>query len=146
MYQGLLHAHSGLRWIALILLLVAIVNALLSKGKSQYVKKDKMINLFAMVMLHTQFLIGTVLYFISPKVVYAQGWMGNSTLRFFNLEHAIGMLLAIVLVTIGRRKAENATNPEEKHKKIILWYSIGLLLILALIPWPFREMLGGQWV
>lgn len=145
MYNGLLHAHSGLRWIALILLIVAIINALRSKRKNSYVKKDKMINLFAMITLHTQLLIGLFLYFNSPKVQFTEGWMANASLRFHGMEHLVGMILAIVIVTIGRKKAENARSNQLKHSKIITWYTIGLILILAFIPWPFREVLGGQW-
>ncbi len=145
MYNGLLHAHSGLRWIALVLILAAIFNALASKSKGTYEKKDKMLNLFAMITLHTQLLIGLGMYFMSPKVQFSEGWMANGTLRFFGLEHFIGMLLAIVVITIGRKKAEKSIENADKHKKIITWYLIGLLLIIAFIPWPFRTALGGAW-
>ncbi len=145
MYNGLLHAHSGLRWIALVLILAAIFNALASKSKGTYEKKDKMLNLFAMITLHTQLLIGLGMYFMSPKVQFSEGWMANGTLRFFGLEHFIGMLLAIVVITIGRKKAEKASLAADKHKKIVTWYIIGLLLIIAFIPWPFRTALGGAW-
>lgn len=145
MYNGLLHAHSGLRWIALILLIVAILNALISKGKNSYAKKDKMINLFAMIMMHTQLLIGLILYFISPKVLFVKGWMKVEMTRFFGMEHLLIMLIGIVVITIGRKKAEKLSNANAKHSKIVVWYTIGLLIILAGIPWPFREALGGQW-
>lgn len=145
MYNGLLHTHSGLRWIALILLVAAIVNAVVSRSKGTYVKKDKMLNLFAMITLHTQLLIGLGMYFMSPKVQFSEGWMANGTLRFFGLEHFIGMLLAIVVITIGRKKAEKSIENADKHKKIVTWYIIGLLLIIAFIPWPFRTALGGAW-
>ena len=39
--NALAHAHSGLRWIALILIVYAIINALLSKNKGEYLKKNK---------------------------------------------------------------------------------------------------------
>lgn len=145
MYNGLLHAHSGLRWIALVLILAAIFNALASKSKGTYEKKDKMLNLFAMITLHTQLLIGLGMYFMSQKVQFSEGWMANGTLRFFGLEHFIGMLLAIVVITIGRKKAEKSIENADKHKKIVTWYVIGLLLIIAFIPWPFRTALGGAW-
>ena len=66
----LVHAHSGLRWLVLGLLLYAIYNAI-GKNKSSYEKKDKMVNLFAMISLHIQLLLGLILYFISPKVSFA---------------------------------------------------------------------------
>ena len=106
-----------------------------------------MINLFAMIMLHTQLLIGLGLYFINEKskVSYGEGWMKDAMFRFFGLEHILGMLIAIVIVTIGRKKAEKLVGTRDKHRKIMVTYTIGLILILASIPWPFREALGGAW-
>ena len=75
MLNILTRAHSGLRWVVLGLLVYAIVNALMKKGKGEYVKKDKLINLFAMISLHTQLLIGLILYFISSKVNFSQAFV-----------------------------------------------------------------------
>jgi len=47
MYNGLLHAHSGLRWVALILLIAAIFNALSAKRTGEYTAKHKKLNLLA---------------------------------------------------------------------------------------------------
>ncbi|MBI3238888.1 MAG: cytochrome B, partial [Flavobacteriia bacterium] len=106
--NALIHTHSGLRWVVLILLLAAIGRAFARKNGGLYEKSDKMINLFAMVSLHTQLLLGLILYFTSPKVTFIQGWMKVSQSRFYGMEHIAVMLIAIVLITIGRRKAENA--------------------------------------
>jgi len=139
----LTHAHSGLRWVTLILLLLAIVNAFTSKT---YDKKHRLTNLFAMVTLHTQLLIGLIQYFVtSQKVQFTDGWMKNPLLRFYGMEHISLMIIAIVLVTIGHSKSKKGATPEDKFKPIKLWYVIGLLLILAAIPWPFRSVLGGGW-
>jgi uncharacterized membrane protein YozB (DUF420 family) len=146
MYNALLHAHSGLRWVALILLVTAIFNAVKGKSSGEYLKKDKMINLFAMILLHTQLLIGLILYFNKEsKVRFTPDWMKDAMLRFYGMEHFLMMVIAIVLVTIGRKKAEKADAPIVKHQKIVVWYAIALIVILAAIPWPFRAALGGQW-
>lgn len=142
--NGLTAAHSGLRWIVLILILAAIFNAIAAKSSGKYEKKDKMLNLFAMVFLHIQLLLGIVLYFMSPKVTFAEGWMKNAMTRFYGMEHVLIMLIAITLITIGRKKAEKASLAANKHAAIIKFYAIGLILILAGIPWPFRN-LGGSW-
>lgn len=148
MYNALVHAHSGLRWVALGLLLFAIYNAAKKQTSGRYEKKDKMINLFAMVFLHIQLLIGLGLFFMNDvsKVSFSEGWMKVPMFRFFGLEHILGMLLAIIIVTIGRKKAEKLTSSRDKHRKIMIFYTIGLILILASIPWPFREALGGKWM
>ena len=151
MYNALLHSHSGLRWIALFLLVFAIFNAYRSQASGEYLKKDKMINLFAMIILHIQLLIGFGLYFISPKVAFVEGWMSSETAggmyRFYGVEHFVGMILAIAIITMGRSKAEKKLKgTRNKHRKIMVSYTIGLLLILISIPWPFREALHAAWM
>lgn len=142
---ALVHAHSGLRWLALALLLFAIVNAILKLKSGKYEKSDKMLNLFAMVLLHIQILVGTILSFVTGKISYAEGWMKNPQYRFFGLEHILLMVIAVTLITIGRKKAEKAIDPAKKHKTILIWYVIVLVIIFIAIPWPFRTALGGSW-
>ena len=138
----LVSAHSGLRWIALVLLLLAIYNAFTAK---EYEKKHRLANMFAMISLHTQLLIGLVLYFTSDKVQFIEGWMKSPLLRFYGMEHLMGMLIAIVLITVGYSKSKRGTTDSEKFKPIKLFYLIGFILIIASIPWPFRTALGGSW-
>lgn len=138
----LVRSHSGLRWIALGLLIFAIFNAL--RKKEFYAKSDRLLNMFAMVSLHIQLVIGLILYFTSSKVSFVDGWMKNQLLRFYGMEHISLMILAIILVTIGHAKAKRATEPAKKHKTILLFYAIGLILIIASIPWPIRN-LGAGW-
>lgn len=140
----LVHTHSGLRWVALILLVYAVLNAMSRKNSGEFSKKDKMVNLFAMVTLHIQLLLGLALYFTSGKVNFGSGWMKEDIYRFYGMEHFAGMLLAIVLVTIGYSKAKRVEAAVQKHKYTLTFYALGLLLILAFIPWPFRA-LGGNW-
>jgi hypothetical protein len=143
MYPILDRAHSGLRWIVLFLLVAAIFTAFQSwkAGRSGQSK----IALFAMIFVHVQLLLGFSLYFISPYVVFESGVMKNALLRFYTVEHITMMLLAIVLITLGYSRAKKAVNDSDKGKNIFWYYLVGLLLILAAIPWPFREGLGGNW-
>jgi uncharacterized oligopeptide transporter (OPT) family protein len=145
MYEVLKSTHSGLRWIALLLLVIAIANALANLKKNQFVKKDKMISLFAMVFLHLQICVGLVLALFSPKISYAAGWMKTAPLRFFGMEHILLMVLAVVFATIGYSKSKKAEDFNKKHKIVLIWYVLALILIVAAIPWPFRTALGGSW-
>ena len=138
----LVRAHSGLRWVVLALMIYAIFNAL--RKKDFYAKSDRLLNMFAMVSLHIQLVIGLILYFTSAKVSFVEGWIKNQLLRFYGMEHISLMIIAITLVTIGHAKAKRASEPAKKHKTILLFYAIGLILILASIPWPFRQ-LGAGW-
>ena len=144
MYEILKHTHSGLRWVALILILLAIYNSITAK---EFNKREKLINLFSMVSLHTQLILGLILYFISDKVKFFDGWMKEPTgiYRFYGIEHLAGMIIAIALITVGYVKSKKGNSPAEIYKPIKLFYIIGLILILASIPWPFRANLGGAW-
>jgi hypothetical protein len=144
MLKGLVHAHSGLRWVVLVLLLLAIANAFSGwkKGKS-YTAGDRKLHLFAMISVHVQILIGFVLYFLDwgTKVDFSQ--MKNAMIRFFTVEHIFIMLLAMVVITVGFSRGKRKEDTP-RFKFIFTSYLIGLLLILAGIPWPFRE-LGAGW-
>lgn len=141
--KGLIAAHSGLRYIVLALLLIAIFNAIANLKSNKYEKKDKMINLFAMISLHIQLVLGLVLYFMSPKVQFVKEMMSDTTLRFFTMEHILLMVVGIILVTLGRKKAEKSPAPATRHKMILRYYSLGLIIIFISIPWPFIYKVGA---
>jgi glucose uptake protein GlcU len=143
MYSGLVHAHSGLRWVALVLLVAAVVVAIGKwQGRSGYTDGNRKLYLFTLIAVHTQLLIGLVLYFISPKVDFSQ--MSDKLYRFYTVEHTTGMLIAIILITIGYSRSKRATDAVTKQRLVGIFYGIGLLLILASIPWPFR-IPGAGW-
>ncbi len=143
MYSGLVHAHSGLRWIVLVLLVVASLVAI-SKwlGRSGYTDGDRKLYLFTLIAVHTQLILGLILFFISPKVNL--GLLSEKLYRFYSVEHTTGMLIAIILVTVGYSTAKRAADATKKHRLVGIFYAIGLLLILASIPWPSRN-LGAGW-
>jgi hypothetical protein len=88
MYQGLLHAHSGLRWIVLILIIINVVNAItVINGTKAFTSKDRSLSLFALIATHLQALIGIGLYFMSPKVQFSENTMSNGLPRFFTMKH-----------------------------------------------------------
>lgn len=141
MYPALLHSHSGLRWILLILLLVTTFNALGGlNGKKPFSDKDRKLSLFTLIATHLQAVLGLGLYFISTKVEFSANTMSNPVFRFFTMEHTLMMLIAIVLITLGYGHAKKG------NFKGVFWYNlIGLIVILAAIPWPFRTLLYGSW-
>lgn len=142
MYTFIQKFHSGWAYLALILLLVAIVISVagMTRGK-EFSANDRKIGLFAMVFTHIQLLIGLILYFISPKGYALIGQVGMSTvmktaeLRLTVIEHPITNILAIMFITIGWSKHKKATTSAQKFKSIAIFYGIGLLLLLSRIPW-----------
>lgn len=145
MYTGLLHAHSGLRWIVLVLIVWALIKAISGwTNKKDYQKSDRLSALLALIFTHIQLLIGLGLYFISPKVSFESGVMESTLLRFYTVEHITMMIIAIALITFGFSSAKRMEASLAKHKRVAVTYGIGLLIIIASIPWPFRG-LGTGW-
>ncbi len=85
-------------------------------------------------------MIGIVLYaFVSPITKAAFNDFGaamkNADLRFYAVEHIFLMIIALVLIHIGRAKSKNSVAPWKKHRSAAVYYGISLVLILAAIPW-----------
>ncbi len=146
MYNGLLHAHSGLRWVVLLLLVVAMFKALLKwRSNAPFTDGDRKLNLFTMISAHVQLILGLVMYFISPKVQFTAETMSEAVTRFFTVEHSVMMLLAIVLITIGYTRSKKAIEDSQKFRSAFIYFLSALIVLLAGIPWPFREALGAGW-
>jgi uncharacterized membrane protein SirB2 len=142
-YSFLKELHSGFRYIVLILLLLAIIRAWADwLGKKPYSEGQRKLNLFAMISVHTQLLIGIILYFLSPNVKFISGMMKDNTFRYWTVEHLTGMIIAIILITIGHSKSKKAALPEGKHKTIAIFYTLGLLIIIATIAFSGRGILA----
>lgn len=142
----LLMAHNILRWAVLLFGLYAITKS--ARGlmnKQDYTPNQNMAATLFVASVHLQILLGILLYVGRewaanlPKIGEI---MGNTTLRFWTVEHAVGMILAAVIIQIGRTKSKKATETAKKHKTALIFFTIGLLIILAMIPWPFRAEVG----
>jgi len=145
-YTILVHLHSILRWILLISLLSAIFIAFSKKPTGLLAGPNGLRPaLWALITAHIQLILGLVLYFTSSKVVFDATSMKNPVLRFFLVEHLLVMLIAIVLITIGYVKAKKAGDLSKRHRNILVYYIIALILILSRIPWPFLDY-GGGWL
>ena len=140
MEAGLLHLHNALRWVILILLLLSLLQA--------FGKKDslKLTSLWLMIGAHTMLLIG-----LYQMIAGSNGWlnvqlpegesvMSNKFYRFFLVEHPLMMIIAVVLITLARGKAKASA-----FKPASWFLLIALVVILAAMPWPFREIVGRPW-
>lgn len=136
MYNFIQKFHSGWAYLALLLLLVAVVNSFIGYlSKKEFTAKDKKIALYALIATHIQLVVGLILYFVSPLGKASLGNMKDGALRLTSLEHPLINIIAIVLITIGWSKHKKGNTSEAKFKPLSFLYAIGLLLILARIPW-----------
>lgn len=145
MYNGLIHAHSGFRWLVVIFLIIAILKSFMAmKNKQAFTKSDNLIALLLLSFTHLQFVIGLTIYFMGGKLASLAASMKISEARFWSLEHGLLMIVAIILITIGRVKSKKAATDELKHKKGLVFYSIAFLIILwAGLIKPY--LLGKPW-
>ncbi len=135
MYTFIQKFHSGWAYVAILLLVIVVINALLGVlGKKTFTAKDRKIALFGLIATHIQLLAGLILYFVSPLGKAALGQMKDANLRLTSLEHPLLNIIAIVLITMGWSMHKKA-GEDQKFKKILVFYGLGLLLILARIPW-----------
>ena len=140
MYIYLKTVHSYWAFFVLFILVAAIVNAFIGRymGK-EFSAKDLRISLFVLIFSHIQLLIGLILYFVSPWFdQWAEigiGVMKDTQTRLYLVEHPIINILATVLITMGWSMHKRQSESSKKFLRIILFYSLGLLLFLSRIPW-----------
>lgn len=139
MYPMLLHSHSGLRYIVVLLGVLAIAKSFIGWfGRKEYKPVDKRISLFFLISVHIQLVIGLGLYFISPVVQQGLSNMGTTMkdpiLRFYTVEHITAMLVGIALVTAGYSLSKRAATSNAKFQKAALFFLTGMVVIISRIP------------
>ncbi len=143
MYPVLLGAHSWIRWILLISILLVLLRSISGYRNARvYSAVDEQLALLLFWMLNIQFLFGLALYiFFSPYTAAAfsnlSEAISNPALRFFLIEHPLAMFLAIGAGHSGLRKAKLETDARDKHRQLIKGASGCLFFVLVGIPWPF---------
>lgn len=137
--------HNILRWAVLLFGVWTLLNALTGVfSKRYFTGTDNKVNLFFMISCDIQLLLGLVLYFNNGWFTMLKSTtkevMKDGALRFFALEHFLMMVIAWLLVHVGRSMVKRADTDAAKHKKSLIYFGIALVIILAMIPWPFRQM------
>jgi hypothetical protein len=149
MYTGMLHLHSFLRWIILLLLLIVVFRSM-TAGKRPFNAADKRFGLFTLIACDLQLLIGFYMWFTGAYGLNTfenqpmKDIMSNKVMRFFSIEHLTSMIIAIALVHIGRAVAKKNLPDTVKHRRTLIFFGLALLIILITIPWPFREVGAGR--
>lgn len=142
MLTGMKHLHSTLAVVLLLALVIAIVITLVNyAGNKPYNRKIALIGLIA---AHIQLLLGLILYFTSPLGLasFSGENMGISDLRLMFLEHPLINIIGIVLITMGYSKAKKIADSKKANKTVLIFYVLGLLLILSRIPWSSWSLLA----
>ena len=132
MSTGLLHLHHYLPFLFFTVLIISIVRAALNKIPNA--KKDIFLTL-TLIFAHIQLLIGLVLLIPMVTIVDWSGVMGNEVSRVLLVEHPLTMLIAVVLITLGKVKAKKIEDNARANKTIFGYFIVALILILIRTPW-----------
>ena len=141
MYSTVLDLHSYWAIAVLGLLFIAILNSFAGLSlKKPFLDRDRKIAMFALIFTHVQLVIGIILLFVTPKLDNAKAagmgaLMKDPDLRKIFIEHPVTNVIAIVLITIGWSKHKKIEEDTKKFKSIAIFYTIGLVLLLSMIPW-----------
>ena len=145
MYSLLLHAHSIVRWLVLVGLIVPLIGSYTALLRPRsFSRFDSLGIRWGTTAAHTQPLVGITLYMLSPFVQLF--WsepavsVANRQLLFFSIIHFVGMITSVVLMTVGSSLARRAGSDSEKFRRIAIYWTIAVVLILLLIPWPFSPL------
>jgi hypothetical protein len=143
MYSAVLMLHSWVRWIALVLGVVTTMAAVVGRGSSfpgSPSAADRL-GLFFMIVLDVQLLLGLLLYAaLSPATALAfkdfGAAMRDPALRFWAVEHAATMIVAVILMHVGRVLARKAATPASKRTRQIVCFGLATVAMIVRTPWP----------
>ena len=141
MYTFILAVHNIMRWIVIVLAIIALVRAYWGWfGKREWSLTDRKVGMYFSISIDVQLLLGLILYFgLSPitraAIQNIGAAMAEAGLRFFALEHLFVMLLAVIVVHIGTALSRKADDSMAKHRRAAIWFTLAVLLIIVGMPW-----------
>ena len=138
MLTGLLHTHSLLRYFILIALVVVIVNSLIGMmNRKPFGFWDNKFSLYLLIFTHMQLVVGLILYIMNLNqnrlVQFSASTMKNASLRYWTVEHLMGMLVAVVVITMARVSAKRLSDDTAKHKRHFIFNLLALAIIVITI-------------
>lgn len=105
----------------------------------EYVKSDKILAWCFIVGLYLQLIFGLIL-FSSPATQAGPDLAVRLTARrFWPVEHIVLMLFALFIANLGLIFSANTQVSREKHRKILVYYAISVILIILSLGSTFLE-------
>jgi cell division protein FtsW (lipid II flippase) len=134
----LIFFHSLLRYLVLAAVAYAGLSHLIGLLRSTPILNgERTAAIIAMVLCHIQLVLGLGLY-LMRRAAYSE--MAQPYQRFWKFEHIGMMIIAIVLVTLGRSLSKRAQEERSKQLRVAIFFLIALVIMLWYTPWPFTEI------
>ena len=148
MYHVILALHNIVRWVVVVLGLLAVGRALMGwLGKKEWTAAERKFGVFYTSAVDSQLLLGFLLYFVLSDITKSAfrdfgAAMSNPGIRFFALEHVLTMILGLVFAHLGSALPKKAGDSQQKFSRAAIFFGLSFLIILAGIPWS-RPLFPG---
>lgn len=151
--HALLHnIHSYNRYLLFLAIIFVLYRSLSGWfGQKNYDKTDNIASIILLTLTHLQALVGLIMYFFTSSYTSISGLsMKDPWVRYFKAEHIAAMLIAVVLIQLGRTFSKKATIDTEKHKKVAIYTAVAALIIFGtlamkgLLFGTLASVTGGQ--
>jgi glucose uptake protein GlcU len=147
MYNLVLILHSWIRWAAIVAGIGATFLVLTGQPSTSRPDSSDRWGLIFLITMDLQLLLGLLLYLVLSPTTAAirenfDASMRDPVARFWAVEHVGTMLVAIVLVHVGRVLARKARTPGAKRMRLLVCFGIATIAMLAATPWP--GMVAGR--
>ena len=134
-YALLKEIHAYNRYFILLALVFVLFRAYAGwLNNRQYEKPDNAGAAALLGFCHLQLVAGLLLLWISPygMPAFSNGsGQAGSWARYFTMEHAMAMFVAILLVQLGRIFSKKQQEAVRKHRTIAIYTTIAALLIIG---------------
>lgn len=137
MHNILVILHSYNRYLILAALVFVLYRAYTGwLGRKPFENADNTGSLVLLSLAHLQLLLGLIMYAFTShwtKTAFADfgAAMKDPMPRYFAVEHILAMIIAVVLVQLGRTFSKKAADDTEKHRKLAIYTSIAMLIIVG---------------
>ena len=146
MHGSILYFHSILRYFILLFALIVAAQSLTGMmGKREFAKGNKTFALMLLIFCDLQLVVGLYLYYtfvIASGMLKAGNVMKEAGPRFWAVEHAVGMIVALVLVHVGYSVAKKPMASDKKFKRLFWCSFVALSIFLAMVPWEGKQVVG----
>ncbi|MBC8344500.1 MAG: hypothetical protein ISR55_00295 [Bacteroidetes bacterium] len=132
MYNILLQSHSGIRYLVILLLFFSLIWSFVAwLRNAKFSRFDNILNLTTTISFHLQLILGLILYFTSPLVLFKSETMNNEILSYWTIWHAFMMIISIALVTIARISVKKLQDDMRKHQSIVIYYLLVIVIVFS---------------
>jgi uncharacterized membrane protein SirB2 len=142
LYSIALLLHSWIRWAVVLTGLLAVVRGISGRAfQRPWTPVDARVSRLFTITLDMQMLLGVILYFGLSSITtmgirHLGEAMTNASLRFWTIEHPVGMIIGIVLAHVGDRRIRGARDDARRHIYAAVFFTLAMVVILASVPWP----------